>query len=51
MIVGILIIVLVMAILGTLPQWSQSRRWGYAPTSGFGLVLLVVLILVLLGKI
>jgi hypothetical protein len=51
MIVGILIIVLVLAILGSLPQWSHSRNWGYAPTGGIGLVLLVVLILVLLGKI
>jgi hypothetical protein len=51
MLIGILIIVLVMAILGSLPQWKHSRGWGYAPTSGIGLILLVVLILVLLGKI
>jgi Protein of unknown function (DUF3309) len=51
MIVGILIIALVMAILGSLPKWSHSRSWGYAPTGGFGLVLVVVMILVLLGKI
>jgi hypothetical protein len=51
MIEGILIIVSVMAILGALPQWKHSRSWGYAPTSGIGLILLVVVILVLLGKI
>jgi Protein of unknown function (DUF3309) len=51
MIVTILIVVLVMAILGVLPKWSHSRNWGYAPTGGFGLILVVVVILLLLGRI
>ncbi len=47
----ILIVVLVLAALGALPRWSHSREWGYAPTGGVGLVLVVVVILLLLGRI
>jgi hypothetical protein len=47
----ILIVVLVMALLGVLPRWSHSRRWGYAPSGGVGLVLLLVVLLVLLGRL
>jgi hypothetical protein len=45
----ILIVVLVMAILGVLPRWSHSRKWGYAPSGGIGLVLVIVLVLLPLG--
>jgi hypothetical protein len=47
----ILVVFLVLALLGVLPRWSHSRNWGYAPTGGLGLVLLIVVILVLLGRI
>jgi hypothetical protein len=47
----ILIVVLVMALLGALPRWPHSRNWGYYPTGGVGLVLLVVVILLLLGRV
>jgi hypothetical protein len=47
----ILIVVLVMALLGVLPRWSHSREWGYAPTGGVGLILLIIVVLVLLGRI
>jgi hypothetical protein len=47
----ILIIFLILALLGAFPRWSHSREWGYAPTGGVGLVLLIVIILVLLGRI
>jgi hypothetical protein len=47
----ILVVVLILALLGALPRWSHSREWGYAPTGGVGLALLVVVILVLLGRI
>jgi hypothetical protein len=47
----ILIVVLILALLGALPRWSHSRDWGYAPTGGLGLVILVVVILVVLGRI
>jgi len=47
----ILIVILVLALVGALPRWSHSRNWGYAPTGGLGLVLLVVVILLVLGRI
>jgi hypothetical protein len=47
----ILIVILVLALLGALPRWSHSRSWGYAPTGGVGLLLLVVVILLVLGRI
>jgi hypothetical protein len=47
----VLVVILIMALLGVLPRWSHSRQWGYAPTGGLGLVLLVVVVLVLLGRI
>jgi hypothetical protein len=47
----ILVVILVMALLGVLPRWSHSRQWGYAPTGGVGLILLIVLVLLLVGRI
>jgi uncharacterized protein DUF3309 len=47
----ILIVILILALLGALPRWSHSRNWGYAPTGGVGLVILVVVILLVLGRI
>ena len=47
----ILIVILVLALLGALPRWSHSRSWGYVPTGGVGLLLLVVVILLVLGRI
>jgi hypothetical protein len=47
----ILIVILVMALLGVLPRWSHSREWGYAPTSGVGLILVIVVVLMLIGRI
>jgi hypothetical protein len=42
---------LVLALLGAAPRWSHSRNWGYYPSGGLGLILLIVLILVLIGRI
>jgi hypothetical protein len=47
----ILIVVLVMALLGALPRWPHSREWGYGPTGGVGLLLLIVVILMLFGRL
>jgi len=47
----ILIVILVLALLGALPRWSHSREWGYAPTDGVGLILLIVVILLVLGRV
>jgi hypothetical protein len=47
----ILLILLILLLLGAVPAWPHSRSWGYAPSGGIGLVLVVVLILVLLRHI
>ena len=47
----ILLVVIVLALIGALPTWPHSRSWGYAPTGGLGLVLLIVVILLILGRI
>jgi hypothetical protein len=47
----ILIIILIFLLIGTLPTWPYSSGWGYYPTGGLGLILLIVLILALLGRI
>ena len=47
----ILIVILILALLGALPRWSHSRDWGYAPTGGVGLVLLIVVFFWSLGRI
>ena len=47
----LLIIVLICLLVGALPRWSHSASWGYAPSGGLGLVLLIVLVLFLLGRI
>lgn len=47
----ILLIVVILLLVGALPTWPHSRRWGYYPSGGLGLVVLIVLILLLLGRI
>ena len=47
----ILLIILVLLVIGAIPTWPHSREWGYAPSGGLGLVLVILLILWLLGKI
>jgi Protein of unknown function (DUF3309) len=51
MIGTILIVILVLALLGALPRWPHSRSWGYYPTGGLGLVLLIVVVLLLIGRL
>ena len=47
----ILLIILILALLGALPTWGHSRSWGYGPSGVLGLVVVVLLILVLMGRI
>lgn len=47
----ILLIVLILILVGVLPTWPHSRSWGYAPSGVIGLVVVVLLILVLLGRL
>jgi len=51
MIGTVLIFVLILALLGVFPRWSHSRDWRYAPSGGVGMVLLIVVVLVLLGRL
>lgn len=47
----ILLIVLVLLLIGAMPRWPYSRNWGYAPSGGLGLVVLILVVLVLLGRV
>jgi hypothetical protein len=47
----ILIVILILLLLGVLPTWPYSGGWGYYPSGGLGLVLLVVIILLVMGRI
>jgi len=47
----ILVVILVLMLLGVIPTWPHSRKWGYGPSGGVGLILLIVLILLLMGRI
>ncbi|MBA2481130.1 MAG: DUF3309 domain-containing protein [Planctomycetes bacterium] len=47
----VLLVILILLLLGALPNWPHSRSWGYAPTGGLGLIVAIVLILVLMGRI
>ena len=51
MIVTILIVILVLALMGALPRWPHSRSWGYYPSGGVGLILLIIVVLLILGQI
>jgi len=47
----ILLVVLILLLLGALPTWPYSRSWGYYPSGGLGLVVVLVIILLLAGRL
>ena len=49
--VTILVVILLLALIGALPTWPYSRGWGYYPSGGVGLLVLILVILLLLGRI
>ena len=49
--ITILLVILILMLLGALPSWPHSKNWGYYPSSGLGLVVLILVILLLLGRI
>ncbi len=51
MIGTVLLVILILLLLGALPQWPHAANWGYAPAGGLGLVLVIVIILLLIGRI
>jgi Protein of unknown function (DUF3309) len=49
--ITILVVVLVLLLLGSLPTWPYSSGWGYYPSGGLGLILLILLILAISGRL
>ena len=47
----ILLIILILLLIGALPNWGYSRGWGYYPSGGLGLIFIILLILVLTGRV
>lgn len=47
----ILLVILVLMLVGAIPGWSHSRKWGYGPSGGIGLVLIIVIVLLLMGRL
>ena len=47
----ILVVILLLVALGALPTWPHSRNWGYYPSGGLGLVVVILVVLLLLGRI
>lgn len=51
MLLTILVVVLLLALVGSVPTWPHSRDWGYYPSGGLGVVLLIILVLFLIGRL
>ena len=47
----ILIVILILMLVGAIPTWPHSRSWGYYPSGGLGLILLILILLFLMGRI
>ena len=48
MLVDVLVVILVLMLIGAFPAWPYSRSWGYYPSGGVGLILLILVIMLLL---
>jgi hypothetical protein len=47
----ILLIVLILLLIGAIPSWPHSRSWGYGPSGGLGLIVIILLVLLVMGRI
>jgi len=47
----ILLVILILMLVGVLPSWPHSRSWGYAPSGGLGLIVIILIVLLLLGRV
>jgi Protein of unknown function (DUF3309) len=47
----ILLIILILLLVGALPTWPYSSGWGYYPSGGIGLILLIIIVLALMGRL
>ncbi len=48
---GIFLVILVLFLIGTLPRWPYSSHWGYYPSGGIGIIVVILLILVVTGRL
>ena len=46
----LLLIILILMLIGAIPTWPHSRNWGYAPSGGLGLVAVIIIVLLLMGR-
>lgn len=51
MLITILLVVLLLALVGSVPTWPHSRDWGYYPSGTLGIIIVILLVLLLLGRI
>jgi hypothetical protein len=51
MLIDVLIVILLLMLIGAFPSWPYSRNWGYYPSGGIGLILLIVIVLLLLNVV
>jgi Protein of unknown function (DUF3309) len=51
MLLTILLIVLLLALIGSVPAWPYSRGWGYYPSGGLGLIVVIIIVLLLMGRL
>ena len=49
--VTILLIVLILMLIGAIPSWPHSRSWGYGPSGGIGLLVIIIVVLLLMGRL
>jgi len=47
----ILLIVLILMLIGAIPTWPHSKNWGYGPSGGLGLVVIILIVLLLMGRL
>jgi Protein of unknown function (DUF3309) len=47
----ILLIILILILVGALPSWPHSKNWGYGPSGGIGLIVLIIVVLLVMGRI
>lgn len=47
----LLLIVLILMLIGAIPTWPHSRAWGYGPSGGLGLVVIILIVLLVMGRI
>jgi hypothetical protein len=49
--ITILLVILVLMLIGVFPSWPYSRGWGYYPSGGLGIIVLILIILLLMGRL